>query len=110
MKHTWKRVGRETLHDTRIFRLYADQFEHNGRPVHPYYVLEAPDWVNVVATTEADDVVLVRQYRHGADEGGSSPAHHDRAAGQSGGVSCLQSYFSGGILGDGRPSRDCPRK
>ncbi len=30
MKHTWKRVGRETLHDTRIYRLYQDQFEHHG--------------------------------------------------------------------------------
>lgn len=68
MKHTWKRVGRETLHDTRIFRLYKDQFEHHGRPVHPYYVLDAPTWVNVVATTAANEVVLVRQYRHGADD------------------------------------------
>jgi ADP-ribose pyrophosphatase len=28
-------------------------------------VLEYPDWVNVVAITDAEDVVLVRQYRHG---------------------------------------------
>jgi 8-oxo-dGTP pyrophosphatase MutT (NUDIX family) len=30
-----------------------------------YWVSEFPDWVNVVAVTPADEVVLVRQYRHG---------------------------------------------
>jgi ADP-ribose diphosphatase len=37
----------------------------DGREVDPYYVLEYPDWINVVAVTESDEVVLVRQYRHG---------------------------------------------
>jgi 8-oxo-dGTP pyrophosphatase MutT (NUDIX family) len=37
----------------------------DGREVDPYYVLEYPDWVNVVAVTESEEVVLVRQYRHG---------------------------------------------
>jgi 8-oxo-dGTP pyrophosphatase MutT (NUDIX family) len=37
----------------------------DGREVDPYYVLEYPDWVNVVAVTAAEEVVLVRQYRHG---------------------------------------------
>jgi ADP-ribose pyrophosphatase len=37
----------------------------NGRLVAPYYVLEYPTWVNVVALTEQHDVVLVKQYRHG---------------------------------------------
>ena len=36
-----------------------------GRIVEPYYVLEYPDWVHVVALTKNREVVLVRQYRHG---------------------------------------------
>jgi 8-oxo-dGTP pyrophosphatase MutT (NUDIX family) len=36
--------------------------------VSPYYVFEYPDWVNVVALTTDEDVVLVRQYRHGAGQ------------------------------------------
>ena len=36
-----------------------------GVEVSPYYVLEYPDWVNIVALDEADHVLLVRQYRHG---------------------------------------------
>lgn len=32
---------------------------------HEFFVIEAPDWVNVVAVTDKDEVVLIRQYRHG---------------------------------------------
>ncbi len=36
-----------------------------GELVEPFYVLDYPDWVNLVAVTGEDEVVLVRQYRHG---------------------------------------------
>ena len=36
-----------------------------GVKVAPYYVLEFPEFVHVFATDEADQVILVRQYRHG---------------------------------------------
>ncbi len=32
--------------------------------IDPFYVLEYPDWVNIVALTDDDEIVLVRQYRH----------------------------------------------
>jgi 8-oxo-dGTP pyrophosphatase MutT (NUDIX family) len=38
----------------------------NGTPVAPYYVLEYMDWISLFALTPNDEVVLVRQYRHGA--------------------------------------------
>ncbi|MEH2332993.1 NUDIX hydrolase [Nostoc sp.] len=37
----------------------------NGTIVDPYYVLEYPTWVNVVALTKNQEVILVKQYRHG---------------------------------------------
>lgn len=37
----------------------------DGRVNDEYYVLEYPDWVNVIAITPDDRFVLVRQYRHG---------------------------------------------
>ena len=36
----------------------------DGRINHEYYVLEYPDWVNIIAITEDGDFVLERQYRH----------------------------------------------
>lgn len=40
----------------------------NGHIVPEYYVLEYPDWANVVALTEDGHFILVKQYRHGAGE------------------------------------------
>ncbi len=37
----------------------------NGTIVDPYYVLEYPTWVNIVALTKNQEVILVKQYRHG---------------------------------------------
>ena len=37
----------------------------NGHVVPEYYVLEYPNWVNVVALTAEGQFILVRQYRHG---------------------------------------------
>ena len=34
----------------------------------PYYVLEYPGWVNVVALDKEDHLILVRQYRHALGE------------------------------------------
>ena len=39
----------------------------NGKVVPEYYVLEYPTWVNIIAITESDEYVLVRQYRHALD-------------------------------------------
>jgi 8-oxo-dGTP pyrophosphatase MutT (NUDIX family) len=36
----------------------------NGKVIPGYYVLEYPDWVNVLALTEDNKVILVKQYRH----------------------------------------------
>ncbi|WP_245957359.1 NUDIX hydrolase [Chitinophaga flava] len=36
-----------------------------GNIVEPYYVLEYSDWVNAVALTEDNQVIMIRQYRQG---------------------------------------------
>ena len=36
----------------------------DGRVNHEYYVLEYPDWVNIIAITKEGRMVLERQYRH----------------------------------------------
>ncbi len=39
-----------------------------GDEIPEYYVLEYPDWVNVIALTPQGEFVLVRQYRHALGE------------------------------------------
>lgn len=55
--------------DYRIFRLRRDHVRspHHGREFH-FYVLEAPDWINVIPLTPDGKVVLIRQYRPGTEE------------------------------------------
>lgn len=40
----------------------------SGQRVPEYYVLEYPDWVNMVALTAANQFILVKQYRHGVQQ------------------------------------------
>lgn len=65
----WKTEASRLLGDFRVFRLRQDRSRspHTGNS-HDFYVLEAPDWINVVPVTPEGKVVLIRQYRHGADE------------------------------------------
>lgn len=64
----WPRLGAEDLGHYRIFKL------RRYRTVNPRteqelerIVIEAPDWLNVIALTEDDRVVMVHQYRQGSD-------------------------------------------
>jgi ADP-ribose pyrophosphatase len=65
----WRRVGSEQLADCRVFRVRRDRCEDpRDRGVHDFFVIEAPDWINVVPVTDEGEVVLIEQYRHGAEE------------------------------------------
>lgn len=66
MPDPWRRLASELRGDYRVFRVREETLEDPRHgTTHDFYVIEAPDWVNVVAVTEDDDVVLVRQQRQG---------------------------------------------
>lgn len=63
----WKTLKSQNLFQAGFFKLRVDECEMpDGRVMPRYYVLEFPDWVNIVALTREQQVILVRQYRHGA--------------------------------------------
>ena len=64
----WPLVSRTVLGNHRIFTLTESvrRAPETSRE-HAFLGLEAPDWVNVVALTEGNDVILIEQYRHGTD-------------------------------------------
>ena len=37
----------------------------DGREIEGFHVLEYPDWISVIGLTDAGNVVLIREYRHG---------------------------------------------
>jgi len=60
------RHSSEQLLETPVFRLRRDRASHpvSGHSGN-YFVLECPDWVNMVALTDDQQIILVRQWRHG---------------------------------------------
>lgn len=63
---SWKIVSTEYLVKAPWAVLRKDKCQMpNGQIVPEYYVLEYPNWVNIIALTEEGSFVLVKQYRHG---------------------------------------------
>jgi ADP-ribose pyrophosphatase len=62
----WTEIGREPLQHCKVFDVSRSLAlsPKDGR-VHPFFRIDADDWVNVIPVTEADEVVMVRQFRHG---------------------------------------------
>jgi 8-oxo-dGTP pyrophosphatase MutT (NUDIX family) len=64
----WETLGHTTLATTRIFTLRSTRFRHPRRETaRDFVVIDAPDWVNVVALTPDHRMVLVQQFRFGID-------------------------------------------
>jgi 8-oxo-dGTP pyrophosphatase MutT (NUDIX family) len=65
----WDIIKSEVRDDYKIFRLRVDTAKSpRTEGVHEFYILESPDWVNVIPITREGLVVLVRQFRHGTKE------------------------------------------
>ena len=66
---SWTRESSEELADCRVFKVRRDisADPRDGR-AHDFYVIESPDWINVIPLTDDGQVVLIEQYRHGAGE------------------------------------------
>ena len=63
----WELLGSELLHDCRVFRVArATVRSPHTSSSHPFYTIDADAWVNVIATTPQRELVMVRQWRHGA--------------------------------------------
>lgn len=62
----WKVLDREYIIKRPWLTARRDKVElPDGRVIEEYYVLEYPDWVNVIAITKEGQFVMERQYRHG---------------------------------------------
>ena len=67
MIQPWEKLGSKPLGDFRIFQLRSDQARSpRTHRVHDFFVLDCVNWVNVVALTPDQHVVMIEQYRHGS--------------------------------------------
>lgn len=66
MIQDWEQLGEEILARYKVFtvRKSRRRSPRTGADIG-FFLIDTPDWVNVVAVTTADELVLVRQFRHG---------------------------------------------
>ncbi len=63
----WKIVSSRPLNDYRIFKTHTNRVvSPRTKAEHDVFVIEGPDWVNVLALPPERQVVLAQQYRHGS--------------------------------------------
>lgn len=62
----WQKEKSQYIVNSKWLALREDAYVMaNGNRVEPYYVIENPDWNNIVAITKDKEVVLIRQFRAG---------------------------------------------
>jgi len=65
----WKVISSKVILDNPWFPVQADTVEiANGKVMEDFYLVTPSDWCFVVALTADNDIVLVKQYRHGVEK------------------------------------------
>ena len=66
MAERWKKHRSKAHGNYRIFSVREDFYTHPDKDGEcSFFVIEASDWVNVIAVTEDDEIVVIRQHRPG---------------------------------------------
>jgi 8-oxo-dGTP pyrophosphatase MutT (NUDIX family) len=64
----WKKNRSRQIGDFRVFTIREDHcVSPRTGAEHGFYVIDSVDWVNVIAVTPDDHLVMVEQYRHGSN-------------------------------------------
>jgi 8-oxo-dGTP pyrophosphatase MutT (NUDIX family) len=62
----WQVIADEHLQDCKVFDVHRVTMKSPATGEnHPFYRIESPEWVNVAALTSDDELVMIRQFRHG---------------------------------------------
>jgi ADP-ribose pyrophosphatase len=68
MIQPWKKIRSKISGDFRIFKIRTDtKISPRTGKEHDFYVLDSVNWVNVIAATPNQQLVMVEQYRHGSN-------------------------------------------
>ncbi len=69
MAQPWSFLNSVVIYASRIFTLKRECYRspRTGQ-AHEFYLLDSPDWVNVIPLTPENKVILVKQYRLGTKE------------------------------------------
>lgn len=63
----WRTIQTVTVTETPVFAIDVVERRSPQGLQSKFFVARMPDWVNVIAVTEDEELVLIRQYRQGTD-------------------------------------------
>src|SRR3954464_4025270 len=64
----WEKISSKPVGDFRIFTVRSDlKISPRTGNEHDFYVIETVNWVNVLALTLENKLVVIEQYRHGSN-------------------------------------------
>jgi len=67
MLKIWKKENSCLLADCKVFKVREDTVKNDDKKIN-VYVIENPDWVNIIAITNKREVVLIEQFRYGVEK------------------------------------------
>lgn len=68
MIRDWKQIASKKLNDFRIFSVRSDtKISPRTGEQHDFFVIDSVNWVNVIAITPSDELVMIEQFRHGSN-------------------------------------------
>ncbi|MBU0552934.1 NUDIX hydrolase [Myxococcota bacterium] len=65
---SWRVLSTDAPEDYAVFRVARRTSQHpQSGAARRFSIIQAPDWINIIALTAAGEIILVRQFRHGRD-------------------------------------------
>jgi ADP-ribose pyrophosphatase len=67
MVKPWPSIRSQSNQSFRVFSIRTDTvISPRTGTEHDFYIIESEDWINVIPLTANDQVVMIKQYRHGS--------------------------------------------
>ena len=65
---SWAKVASEQIADCEVFTVHKATFQREGNGEKAtFYVIDNPDWVNVIGLTKDKQAIFIEQYRQGTE-------------------------------------------
>ena len=65
----WELIESKIDRDYRVFRIKAEMaLSPRTKKIGQFYTIDTNDWVNIIPVTANNEVVMIKQYRHGSKE------------------------------------------
>ncbi|GIT61683.1 MAG: hypothetical protein Ct9H300mP20_15100 [Gammaproteobacteria bacterium] len=69
MLKKWKTLDTKQIFGTKFFGLREDKvLSPKTENTHPVWVMDAPNWINIIPITKEQKVIMIKQYRFGSQE------------------------------------------